>query len=399
MRIRFVLSLLWLSIGSFGQSNKNSDLYQNSAERLLQTDGRLTIGGYGEVHYNQPLRGSVQNNGKLDVHRMVLLFGYRFNERTQFVTEIEVEHVSEVYIEQAFLQYKINDYINFRTGLMLIPMGIINEYHEPTTFNGVERPMIDNKISPTTWREIGIGFTGNIIPASIRYQAYLVNGFNGYDGETHFNGKNGLRSGRQKGNESYISSPNVAVKIEYYGLKGLDIGLSGYFGNSQSTLYHGINKEDSEAKAQADSSVVGISMIGIDARYNLGALQLRGQYYYTSISNTLQYNYFTSTTDGPNDLGSAMNGYYIEAGYNVFEFFTTIKTELIPFIRFESNDTQKKVESSFSVNPSYNNLVITSGLGWKMATGAILKADFQFIRPVSSDAFTTVFSAGFGVMF
>ncbi|MBK6964386.1 MAG: hypothetical protein IPH20_10735 [Bacteroidales bacterium] len=77
-------------------------------------------------------------------------------------------------------------------------MGIVNEYHEPTTFNGVERPMVDNKISPTTWREIGFGLSGNIIEASIKYQAYVVNGFNGYNGAGTLNGKNGLRNGRQK---------------------------------------------------------------------------------------------------------------------------------------------------------------------------------------------------------
>lgn len=399
MKVNILLLALVISVCSFGQTIENSGYYANSAERLLQTDGRLTIGGYGEVHYNQPLDGSIRNNGKLDVHRMVLLFGYRFNERTQFITEIEFEHVSEVYIEQAFLQYKITDYLNFRGGLLLIPMGIINEYHEPTTFNGVERPLIDTKIAPTTWREIGFGFTGNIIPVSIRYQAYLVNGFNGYDGEAHLNGKNGLRSGRQKGMESYISTPNVTAKIEYYGLKGLNVGVSGYFGNTQSTLYHGINRNDEMAKSRADSSVVGISMLSIDARYNLGALQLRGQYYYTSIANSGQYNLFTSTPEGPNDLGNEMTGYYIEAGYNVFNFFKSVKSELIPFVRFESYDTHNNVESNSIQNPAYKNLVLTSGLGWKMAPGAILKADFQFIKTGASDSFKKVFNAGFGVLF
>ena len=82
---------------------------------------------------------------------------------------------------------------------MLVPMGIVNEYHEPTTFNGVERPSLDNKIVPTTWREMGIGVSGRINSASIRYQAYLMNGFLSY-GESHkLRGSDGLRKGRQKG--------------------------------------------------------------------------------------------------------------------------------------------------------------------------------------------------------
>jgi hypothetical protein len=82
-------------------STLNVNINQNIADRLLATDGKLTIGGYGEVHYNQPFGAETRNTGVLDVHRMVLLFGYNFNKRTQFVTELEFEHVSEVYVEQA----------------------------------------------------------------------------------------------------------------------------------------------------------------------------------------------------------------------------------------------------------------------------------------------------------
>ena len=213
----FVFSLI-IFLSGLSVIAQNTDdtqnVYKNIADNLLVNDSKLVIGGYGEVHFNQALDGSVRNNGKLDVHRIVMLFGYNFNEKTQFVTELEFEHVSEVYVEQAFLQHKINNALNFRGGLMLVPMGIINEYHEPTTFNGVERPLIDNVITPTTWREIGFGITGNILPASLKYQAYVLNGFNGYDGAAKVNGKDGFRKGRQKGAESYISSPNLAGKIE-----------------------------------------------------------------------------------------------------------------------------------------------------------------------------------------
>lgn len=163
-----------------------SNLYINSAEKMLMTNGHLKIGGYGEVHYNQPMSSDVMKNGTLDVHRFVMMMGYQFNDRLQFVTELEFEHVKEFYVEQAFLQYKLNKFINLRGGLILTPMGIVNEYHEPTAFNGVERPQIDNNISPTTWREVGFGITGVILPASLKYQAYVMNGFNSFDiGRAH----------------------------------------------------------------------------------------------------------------------------------------------------------------------------------------------------------------------
>lgn len=375
-------------------------VYQNLADKLLSSDSKLTIGGYGEVHYHQPLSSEKRLNGELDVHRMVMLFGYQFSERTQFVTELEFEHVSEVYVEQAFLQHKINKSINFRAGLLLIPMGIVNEYHEPTTFNGVERPLIDSKISPSTWREVGLGLSGTIQPASLKYQAYLVNGFNGYDGTAKLNGKNGLRSGRQKGASSYISSPNFTGKVEYYGIRGLNIGLSGYFGDTQSKLYNGIAKDNEAALAKADSSVVGISMIGVDARYNLKGLQLRGQIYSVSLSNADEYNRFTGKNKTtPNDLGSSMTGYYVEAGYNVFRHFEKTKTELVPFVRLEGYDTHAEVPSNITRNKSYKNSVVTAGLTLKLAQGAVLKTDMQWVKPDGASTSTKVFSAGLGVMF
>jgi hypothetical protein len=365
----------------------------------METNSRLTIGGYGEVHYNQPLHSDIKYNGTLDVHRVVMLFGYKFNDRTQFITELEFEHVKEVYVEQAFLQYKVNQSINFRAGLLLVPMGIINEYHEPTTFNGVERPLVDKYITPTTWREIGLGISGNILPASIRYQLYIVNGFNGFDGSANLSGSNGFRKGRQKGAESYISSPNITGKIEFYGIRGLNLGLAGYFGKSQSKLFNGINKNDTEANSAADSSVVGISMIGLDSRYSIKGLQIRAGLYYTSISNSLAYNYFTADENELNNLGSAMMGYYIEAGYNVLRWADKCKSELIPFIRYEYYNTHQSVEEGISKNKSYANTIITTGFSWKISKGAVLKVDMQYVKSDIDDKFKNIFNTGFGVMF
>ena len=385
---------------SYSQSADSlSNIYKNSAGNLLLQNSKLVIGGYGEVHYNQPLDGSIYNNGDLDVHRVIMLLGYNFTDKTQFISELEFEHVKEVYVEQAFLQHKINKYINLRAGLMLVPMGIINEYHEPTTFNGVERPLVDKYIAPTTWREIGFGFTGNVLPASINYQVYVMNGFNGYNGSAKLSGENGLRSGRQKGAESYMSSPNFTGKVEYYGIRGLNIGLSGYFGKTQSTLYDGVNKNDEVAVAIADSSVVGVSMVGLDARYNLKGLQLRGQFYYSGLSNTAQYNAFTAPTNSTlNDVGSSMIGYYGEAGYSVLRSFDTEK-QLIPFIRCEFLNTHNSVDKSINVNPGYEKSIITTGLTLHLTRGAVVKTDMQFVKSGADDKYTKVFNAGIGVMF
>ena len=107
---------------------------QNSAEKIIAGNQGLHIGGYGQIDFNLALRdGTIYKNGTLDVHRLITFIGYNFNEKASFVSEIEFEHVTEMYIEQAFLDYKIKDNLSVNAGLMLIPMGIQNLYHEPPT--------------------------------------------------------------------------------------------------------------------------------------------------------------------------------------------------------------------------------------------------------------------------
>lgn len=399
-KITFTVMLLLGSIFTFGQNNESdSNQHSNGADNLLMMNTKILIGGYGEVHYNQLLDKSSYNNGNLDVHRMVMLFGYNFNEKIQFISELEFEHVSEVYVEQAFLQYKINNYINLRAGLILIPMGIINEYHEPTTFNGVERPLIDTYIVPSTWREIGFGISGNLLAPSIKYQLNINNGFNGYDNSPKLNGKNGLRKGRQKGAESFISSPNFSGKMEYYGIRGLNLGLSAYLGKTQTTLFNGINKDDAHNVAIGDSSVVGISMLGLDARYGIKGFKFRGQFYYSSLTNTLQYSKFTASAAGSfNDLGSSMIGYYAEFGYDVLRFIKS-KKQLIAFLRYEYLDTQNSVEQNIIKNDDYQKNAITAGLTFILTKGAVVKADIQFIKSKKMDNFAKTLDLGIGVMF
>ena len=206
----------------------------------------------------------------------------------------------------------------------------------------------------------------------------IVNGFNGYDGGGIFSGKSGLRSGRQKGAESYITFPDVAGRISYYGQPGLNLGLSAYMGDSESKAYDGLDLSNEEAVASADSTIIGIQMIGIDARYAKGALQLRGQYIVANLSNTDQYNVLSGK-----DLGSKMTGYYAELGYNLLANHNTTN-ELISFTRYENYNTHAEVEVGTTLEEAYNRTEITIGLGYKIAKGAMFKADYQIKSDASS---------------
>ena len=337
----------------------------NAAQRIMSGNygSAVTVGAYGEMLYNQP----EGDNGELDIQRLVLLLGYRFSDEVQFFTEIEFEHVEEVFVEQAFVNYNIANNVNLRGGLMLVPMGIINEYHEPTTFNGTERPEMDNAIVPTTWRELGLGISGRFNDISLGYQAYVFNGFKSTeaDGEGGLSGflggSSGLRGGRQKGIKSTVDSPNFSTKLDYYGIPGLRLGLSGYFGKTQAT----------DNVEEIDGANVGISMIGFDARYAYQRFTARGQFVHAALSDTEAYN-----TETGRDLGSALQGWYIEGGYNLLP--TNKKQKLFAFARYEQYDTHADTAGSLAKNEAYDRTDVTTGLTYHIVSGVVVKGDYQF---------------------
>ena len=366
---------------------------QNTAERIIANNEGLHIGGYGQIDMNLQSEDNTHYNSKLDVHRLVTFLGYNFNDKVSFVSEIEYEHVVEVYVEQAFMNYKLKDNMSLQAGLMLIPMGIQNLYHEPPTYNGVERTNVDKYIVPTTWREMGIGVTGSIDEYSVNYQAMLVNGFNGYDDGGVFSGKSGLRSGRQKGAESYMTMPDFAARVAYYGMPGWNIGASLYQGESETSMYNGLDLNDNAAVSSADSSKIGIQMLGVDARYNNGPIQARAQYIVAELENTAQYNAYTDK-----DLGSVMTGYYLEGGYNLLNDRDT-DNELIAFARYERYNTHEEVSEGTTINTSYDRTERTIGLTYKLDQGAAFKADYQLLGNAASEEDKKMFNLGVAVWF
>ncbi len=366
---------------------------QNTAEKIIGSNQGLHIGGYGQIDYNKQINDELNHNATLDVHRLVTFFGYNFNEKTSFISEIEMEHVKEVYVEQAFLSHSIKNNLTVNAGLMLIPMGIQNLYHEPPTFNGVERTNVDKYIVPTTWREMGVSVNGRMMDNTLSYELMLVNGFNGYDGAGVFSGSSGLRSGRQKAAKSYMTSPDFASRFSYLGIPNLNLGLSTYLGESESSAYNGLDLSDENAVMSADSTIIGINMIGIDGRYQQGALQLRGQYVVADLSNTNQYNIFTGK-----DLGSKMMGYYAEAGYNLLSKKET-NDELIAFVRYENYNTHKEVEDNITINSNYDRKDVILGLGWKLTKGAMFKVDYQIKSNGNANPRTDYINIGTAVWF
>ncbi|MCC7303427.1 MAG: hypothetical protein IT233_12380 [Bacteroidia bacterium] len=401
--MRYLLTLALLNTALFSAAQNDSTTMTpplNAVNTIIhsKSENKLTIGAYGQVEYTRQFGDTAYHNALIDVHRLVMFLGYKFNDKTHFVGELEFEHVNEAAVEQAFINYQLTKWMDLRTGLLLVPMGIINEYHEPTTFNGTIRPNIDKNIIPSTWRELGAGVTGKFNAASVRYQLYAMNGFMGYDGTGKFKGSDGLRGGRQKGIKSVMTTPDFSVKVDYYGVKNLKVGLAGYFGESESKLYEGLWKEDTlqNARAKFDSSLVGISMTGVDVRYKIIGVEFRAQYILCSLSNTESYNKLTGK-----DLGASMAGYYVELGYNILEM-TKCKKEnkLIVFGRYEDYDTHASVAGTLTRNKSFHRKELTAGIGYFMGTSVAFKADFsQLSTDQDNDVPKKYFNMGFGFWF
>lgn len=176
-----------------------------AAAKVYRVAQGVSVGGYGGIVYENfagerddgTPSGAVD---RIDALRGILYVGYKFNDRLLLNTEIEIEHVNEIFLEFAYLDYRLSDALGARAGLLLAPMGLVNELHEPTVFLGTARPLTETQLIPSTWRENGVGVFGEAGPWA--YRVYLMSSFDGVGGGASgaggFSAK-GLRGGRQKG--------------------------------------------------------------------------------------------------------------------------------------------------------------------------------------------------------
>lgn len=393
LNLFYIFVLFGVLSQAHAQTTTGRKQLKNSAQTLIDSkDGNLLMAAYGEVHFNQPMAEKTRYNGSLDVHRQVLLFGYKFDRKTSFITEIEIEHIKEVFLEQAFLNYKAKPWLNIQAGLLLIPMGIVNEYHEPTTFNGVERPHINSAIIPTTWREIGAGVAGNIPSAGLRYQLYAVNGPLGFDNGAKLKGEKPIRGARQKGSQVTMTGIDFSGRLTYYGINGLNLAVSGYLGQTESSLFNNLHQDSTLQQSRADSSRVGVNMLSGDFRYRLNNFEARGEIIWMNLSNTDQYNAFTGQ-----DLGQSAYGYYAEIGYNMGPLLRS-KNRVVPFIRYSNYDTHQRVTSAQIANKSYQRSIYTTGLSWFINPNFVVKGDYQRVTD-GTDATIHSINLGIGYWF
>src|SRR5262249_34657341 len=212
--------------------------------------------------------------------------------------------------------------LNFRAGMMLLPVGIVNERHEPPAFNGVERPFVETVIIPSTWREMGIGLTGDL-GRGFRYRTYFISALN----PIGFNAEEGIRNGRSDGFEAPFRNPAAVGRLEFAGIRKLTVGLSGYSGVSSSVALRVAPR---------------VSIFSLDGRYSFRRLDFRALYASTWITKTRELNIALQKLNGLNpNVSKQLLGYYFEPGLHVFP--RRLRTDLLVFTRYEKYNTQHRM--------------------------------------------------------
>ena len=320
-----------------------------------------TIGGYGEAIYNNYKDDNVADQA--DLRRFVLFFGHKFNDRLRFNSELEIEHAwieggagGEVAMEQAYLELGLNEKMNARAGLLLVPMGILNETHEPPTFYGVERNQVESLIIPSTWRELGLALQGEAIPG-LEYNFGVSTSL---DSGKFDKPAKGLRESRSAGGEAAANDLALFGALNYRGMPGLLVGGSFFRGNTG---------QDGASNAALKGVDGRLMLMDVHAKYSVGNLELQTLYARGTLGDADQISAATGET-----APKSLKGWYGQAAYHVWQ---QGDMDVAPFVRYERYNTQASVATGYTADPLNDETVTTVGVNFKLHPKVVLKADIQ----------------------
>ena len=327
----------------------------------------VSIAGYGEVVYENYSKtredGAAANKtDKIDYLRNVLYVGFRFNDWILFNSEVEFEHGStgkggEVSVEFGYVELMLSPAFNVRAGMVLPPVGIINEKHEPSTFFGSLRPQVERSVIPSTWRTNGIGAYGEI-GSSLNYRAYIVEGFNA----AKFSDADGVRGGRQSGASALAENFGVTGRLEFTGVPGGVFGASFYRGNS--------GQGQSDSLGTLDAATM---LWSAHAEYTWKSLEFRALIAGVTVDDAGRVSVLSAKT-----IGSEMSGWYVVAGYDLMPLFSPgSRHSLAPFVQYENLNTHAAVATGFTANKALDRKILTVGLSYKPHPNVAFKVDYQ----------------------
>lgn len=329
---------------------------------------RTTIGGYGEVHYTNPT--GPDTPAEVNVARFVVYLAHTFTEKLAFRSELELEDTKleggeeggEVALEQIYLDYTLSPAATIRAGLVLAPIGIINETHEPPTFNGVERPTFARNVIPSTWRDIGVGLVGTLPGSSgLGYRVYLLNGLVA----SGFSAATGIRGGRQEGKEASFANPSLTGRLEWT-RPGLQVGGSFWYGGTA-------NQDPALGTGTFDNA---LALVSADVRYDTGPLMFRGVIANLSLADADEVNAAYGS-----GVGSRIAGGYVEGAWNALSVLAPASAQrLNAFVRYERYNTQAGVPAGLVRDDALARRITTFGLSYKPAWNVVFKGDYQLRR-------------------
>ena len=345
--------------------NQGSAVFSVTPAAASESDQMFTppYAGYMETHLN----GARGEPTLFDFHRFVMVFGHSFSPRLKFWSELEIEHAfiegrergGEISLEQAFLDMYLRPEISLRGGILLAPVGIVNERHEPPSFFGVERPFVDTVIIPSTWFDAGFGIYGDL-GRGFNYKLYAM----APPDATRFSADEGIRGGRQRALFSVVNSPGVTGRLEYRGIRRLTLGTSFFSGNT------GFQLRDLDPR---------LNLFEFDGRYRYRRAEFRGEFAQYWLSRTGELNRTLEQQTGVNpNIGKSALGYYLEAAYHLLPPETG--GDVAPFFRYERFNTQHRMADSFAPFPQFDRTASTLGLTYRPHPDVALKLDYQFLR-------------------
>ena len=336
-----------------------------SAAATYAQDAGVSIAGYGEMLYENYASGKTD---RFDFLRAILYAGYRFNDRFLFNSEIEVEHAREIFVEFAYVDFLATESVGLRAGMLLVPMGLVNEFHEPTVFIGAERPVTEQSIIPSTWRENGGGIYGAF--DKVAFRLYAVNGLNG----SAFS-SSGVRGGRQKGGQAKANDMAVTGRLDFTPTPGMFFGASFYTGGS------------GQGDIVVDDRSYGVrtSIFDVHAQVQARGFDVRALFAQATLDDTEELNQVLGLS-GSSGVGEGMRGGYLQVGYDLLsQAASTGDVALTPYVRYEKVDTHAALAAGFTRDPSRNNTYTTLGLELKPTPGIVVKVDHMWVNnPVDS---------------
>lgn len=340
-----------------------------AASRVYGAKPGVSLAGYGEFLYqNFAARrddGRPANKPDIaDAYRFVLYTGYKFDEQWIFNSELEVEHAHTekgggVELEFAYLDWLASSAFNLRAGVVLVPLGLVNEVHEPTTWLPTRRAETETRILPATWWELGFGGYGDVGPLS--YRTYLLTGLDA----SKFSAS-GLRGGRQAAAQAKAESFAWVGRLDWTQTPGLLAGIGLYVGEAGQDL-----KTTDRKNLQVPTRI-----LELHGEYKRGPLWLRGLWAQATLGDAAALNRRLGLS-GSAGVAETLRGWYVEAAYDLLPAERRL---LAPFVRYEEINTQASMPRGYTANPANDQTIVTFGIAFQPLPQIIFKLDAQNVQ-------------------